>query len=194
MWRTITEEIVSGRRYRLLGTQAPLSFRELIRLLDRDDAFCDWYSRLLVDCGYNAFYWEHPPLTRDNVDREAEFVLIDATALAMVTADSAPFRPQFEDSPGQDVIVFPNLGGDAVLIVPCPVAPCSAYPHLAAFLQHAPAAQVRSLWRQTAQALYQNVTSTPRWLSTAGLGVAWLHIRIDTRPKYYSHTPYTHYR
>ena len=30
----------------------------------------------------------------------------------------------------------------------------------------------------------------PLWLSTNGLGVAWLHARIDARPKYYSHRPY----
>ncbi len=28
------------------------------------------------------------------------------------------------------------------------------------------------------------------WLSTAGLGVDWLHVRIDSRPKYYRHGPY----
>jgi len=27
-------------------------------------------------------------------------------------------------------------------------------------------------------------------LSTAGMGVYWLHVRLDTRPKYYQHTPY----
>jgi hypothetical protein len=29
------------------------------------------------------------------------------------------------------------------------------------------------------------------WLSTSGLGVAWLHIRLDSTPKYYQHQPYT---
>ncbi|MGB1216866.1 MAG: DUF6940 family protein [Saprospiraceae bacterium] len=28
------------------------------------------------------------------------------------------------------------------------------------------------------------------WLSTAGLGVYWLHIRMDNRPKYYKHKAY----
>ena len=30
----------------------------------------------------------------------------------------------------------------------------------------------------------------PVWLSTAGLGVGWLHVRLDDRPKYYRHAPY----
>ncbi len=31
---------------------------------------------------------------------------------------------------------------------------------------------------------------TPLWLSTAGGGVAWLHVRLDSRPKYYGYSPY----
>ena len=30
----------------------------------------------------------------------------------------------------------------------------------------------------------------PRGIMTAGAGVAWLHVRLDDQPKYYSHTPY----
>lgn len=193
MWRAKTEDVASGRKYRLLENRLPLSFRELIRLLDCDGAFSDWYSRLLIDCSYDAFYWECPPVTRDNLDQEAEFVLVNAPTLATVTADPAPFKSYFADQPGDDIVVFPNLGGDAVLIVPCPVVSYDAYPHLAAFIRRAPATQIRSLWQRTARAVVQNVTSTPRWLSTAGLGVPWLHVRIDTRPKYYSHVPYTRY-
>ena len=28
------------------------------------------------------------------------------------------------------------------------------------------------------------------WLSTSGLGVAWLHLRLDHEPKYYQYAPY----
>jgi hypothetical protein len=30
----------------------------------------------------------------------------------------------------------------------------------------------------------------PVWLSTAGAGVSWLHVRLDDRPKYYGYRPY----
>ena len=36
----------------------------------------------------------------------------------------------------------------------------------------------------------QTVNDKPTWLSTAGMGVAWLHVRLDQRPKYYAHRPY----
>lgn len=34
----------------------------------------------------------------------------------------------------------------------------------------------------------------PIWLSTSGLGVYWLHVRLDTRPKYYNHDEYKYYK
>ena len=192
MWQTTTEAVPSGTRYRLLADNAPLSHRDVIDLMQSDDEFANWYSALLADSSLDAFYWEQPPLTRQDFDRNAEFVLIDAPLLAATRPEPLPFQEHF-DAAGDDVLVFPNLGGDALLVVPRPIGAVDAYAHLAAFLRQGQPAQIRELWRRTAETVYQNVTSTPRWLSTAGLGVAWLHLRLDTRPKYYSHAPYTRY-
>jgi hypothetical protein len=194
MWHAETECVTSGSKYRLLDGETPLSFRELIRLLEYDDDFASWYTRLLADAGFEAFYWEHPPLTLENLDRGAEFVLLNAPALATIQAEPAPFQSIFNDHPDEDVIVFPNLGGDAMLIAPGPIAANDAYRHLAAFLRQAPASQIRSLWRHTAKTVHQHVASSPKWLSTAGLGIAWLHIRLDTWPKYYGHASYAHHK
>jgi Family of unknown function (DUF6940) len=30
----------------------------------------------------------------------------------------------------------------------------------------------------------------PVWLSPAGAGVSWLHLRLDDQPKYYGYAPY----
>jgi hypothetical protein len=85
---------------------------------------------------------------------------------------------------------FQNLGGDATLIVPGPLAGATAYCHLAAFVRQAPTAQQHALWQLTAQVVKQQVGRTPLWLSTAGAGVPWLHIRVDASPKYYSFAAY----
>lgn len=193
MWHAVTQQLASASKYRLFDDETPLPFRELIRLLEHDDEFAAWYTRLLADADFEAFYWEHPPLTLESVERDTEFVLLNAPALATLQAEPAPFQSLFDKECDEDVIVFPNLGGDAMLIVPCPVAATEGYPHLAAFLRSAPTDQVRSLWRNTAKTVYKNITPAPRWLSTAGLGVAWMHVRLDTRPKYYRHVPYTRY-
>ena len=191
MWQTATEAVPSGIRYRLSADNAPLSYRDFVDLMQSDDEFATWYSALLADSSLDAFYWELPPLTRQNFGQSAEFVLIDAPLLAAKPPEPAPFQEHFDVASDDDVLVFPNLGGDALLVVPRPVGAHDAYAHLGAFLRQGPPPQIRALWRLTAEIVYQNVTSTPRWLSTAGLGVAWLHLRLDTRPKYYSHVPYT---
>ena len=88
------------------------------------------------------------------------------------------------------MVTFPNLGNDAVLVVPTPVGPSAAYVHLAAFVRHAPPAQVHELWRAVGAAVASRLSVKPMWVSTAGMGVAWLHVRLDDRPKYYGFTEY----
>ena len=78
-----------------------------------------------------------------------------------------------------------------MLIVPAPMTRSHAcYAHLARFLRGAPAAQVRAFWSVVGQAALRRMGTIPFWLSTAGLGVAWLHIRLDSRPKYYRYAAY----
>jgi len=41
-----------------------------------------------------------------------------------------------------------------------------------------------------AEAMTRRIGVKPVWLSTAGAGVSWLHVRLDDRPKYYGFGPY----
>ena len=190
MYAWKTENLPSGRKYRLYDGDEPLPFGSFFELLASDEAFADWFCCTLAEFEGAAFYWELPPLTSATLDADAEFVLIDAPMLARFPPERAPFASHFDRAAGEDVIVFPNLGGDAVLVVPCPQGPEENYPHLAAFLRGASEQQIRSLWRSTAREMLRMIGERPVWLSTAGGGVAWLHIRLDSRPKYYSYAPY----
>ena len=190
MWEAATSNIAAGHKYRISGDDSNLSFRRFFELLGSSEDFADWYSGTLVAFEATAFYWEFPPLTNSIIDDDSEFVLIDAPLLARLPPEPAPFASQFEKRSGDDVVVFPNLGGDAVLIAPCPRGPTDAYPHLAAFLRQGEKDQIRKLWQVAAETLLDRLNDTPVWLSTAGIGVAWLHLRLDSRPKYYRHRPY----
>ena len=88
------------------------------------------------------------------------------------------------------IATFSNLGGDAVMVVPCQLTEPSAYGHLAAFVRHAPEPQRHALWQAVGEAMVRRVGAEPVWLSTAGAGVSWLHVRLDDRPKYYGYAPY----
>ena len=189
MYATDTQAIPCGRQHRVFE-DAPMPFRRFFELLAADEAFTDWFCGTLAEFGGTAFYWELPPLTASSLDADAEFVLVEAPMLAGIPPERAPFAGHFHRRPGEEVVVFPNLGSDVVLVVPCPRGPDANYPHLAAFLRGAGREQVRALWRRTAREVLLRTGERPVWLSTAGGGVAWVHIRLDSRPKYYSHRPY----
>jgi len=78
----------------------------------------------------------------------------------------------------------------------------SCYGHLANFVRGAPDVQIAKLWNLVAETLEEQLMGgagaavagaaidRPLWWSTAGTGVAWLHFRLDSRPKYYQYRPY----
>jgi hypothetical protein len=119
--------------------------------------------------------------TTSGFEQAAEFVMIDAPILDSMRPNTEAFRSYFA---GEDVATFRNLGGDAILIAPSPDDASFAYPHLGAFQK------IRKLWHSVGQAVCGALSDQPTWLSTSGLGIAWLHIRLDSYPKYYQHQPY----
>ena len=190
MWEVRTQAVPSGIRIKMFDQDTQLSFGNLFDLLENNADFACWYSETLAGCEFEAFFWELPPLTTGTFANDAEFVLIDSASLSRLRPDPVPFASQFARQRGADVITFPNLGGDALLIVPVQIGSVDSYPHLSTFLRTAPRSQVSSLWQVAARTVRENLSPAPRWLSTAGLGVSWLHLRLDTRPKYYSYSPY----
>lgn len=167
-----------------------ISYADAIRYWQEDQIFRSYFLSLLADAPFGAYRWEVPPVDRRSASRDFEFVLVDTPGLERVPDEHA-FADRFVG--GSDTVIsFPNLGNDAVLVVPQELGSTSAYGHLAAFVRHAPDVQQHELWRTVGRAVAHRLNDTPLWLSTAGMGVAWLHVRLDTRPKYYSHRPYTH--
>lgn len=190
MWDLRIEPVEGGQRYALSRDGVDPSFREVFESLETNSEFRAWYSDVLASSDFEAFYWEHPALCSENYDTAAEFVLVDAPGLARIRPRPEPFARQFERGDEQRVISFPNLGGDAVLIVPRQVGSPSAYAHLAAFVRLAPADQIQEFWQGVGRVVRERVGTDPVWISTAGMGVSWLHARIDAAPKYYRFGPY----
>ena len=191
MWESHIETLENGqtRRVSILSNAQALFYSEVVALWQSDAAFRTYFDALLHDAPFEAYFWETPALTEAN--RPFEFVLVNSTSLAHTQADPKAFENQFAaQETKEDVIAFSNLGGDAILVVPRPIAPVSAYAHLAAFVRHAPDAQKHALWQTVGAAMARRIGVQPVWLSTAGLGVSWLHIRLDSRPKYYRYGPY----
>lgn len=165
------------------------SYAQVLRGWAESPEFRAVFIDALRQAPFDAFFWETPPVWRSTTGRPFEFVLEDSPALARRAADPAAFAREFAATHARTA-VFQNLGGDAVLVAPCPGTADNVCAHLAAFARGAPAAQAHDFWRTVGATLEAYLGDRPIWLSTSGLGVAWLHVRLDARPKYYTHAPY----
>lgn len=191
MFEAVTETLDAGTaKVRVRWNGASASTRSVLELCRDDEPFRTRLIGELARSPFAAYFWETPPVTTSTLERPFEFVLTDARALAAAAPEPGAFAEHFPRDGGDGVVVFDNLGGDAALVVPCPLAPPGAYVHVAAFVRSAPAPQVHALFRRLADEALRRVSDRPLWVSTAGMGIFWLHVRLDSRPKYYRHAPY----
>ena len=191
MWTFQSRSVANGRgiHVTLARDAEPVSYSDVLNLWQQDSTFRTAFIQQLAHSEFAAFRWETPPVTIGTVHRPFEYVLMNSPDLA-VAPDINTFAAHFQATHSSAVVEFPNLGHDAMLIVPCPGEPLSAYSHLGAFVREAPEAQKQSLWQRVGAAMQRRLSTRPVWLSTAGGGVAWLHVRLDDRPKYYGYQPY----
>lgn len=193
MWELHSDDLNRGRlrRVGILRDGREASYAEVLEGWRFDAVFRDLFIGLLAEAPHDAYLWETPPVTEATVGRGFEFVLVDSPTLAEMRPDPRSFAAHFDAAGGEaQVVAFPNLGGDALLVAPTPRAASGTYTHLAAFARAAPAEQQHAFWQAVGAQTAARLSDRPLWLSTNGLGVAWLHARLDSRPKYYSYRPY----
>ena len=195
MWDFHIEDLNRGRlrRVRLSRAGRQVGYGEVLTHWQSDEAFRVLFIGLLAAAPWEAYLWETPPITRATVARPFEFVLTDSPELARMRPDPDAFAAHFTAAPPDAAAVsFANLGGDAHLLAPVPPAASDprTYAHLAAFSRGAPAERQHAFWRLVGARAEDRLSDRPLWLSTCGLGIAWLHARLDTWPKYYTHRPY----
>ncbi|MDH3210469.1 MAG: hypothetical protein OEL91_08855 [Burkholderiaceae bacterium] len=191
MWAPLTTLLADGRVLRVMidRESSRVTYAQVLQLWRDDASFRAAFIALLADAPFSAFRWETPPITTSTADRPFEFVLLDSPGLARTT-DLHAFAQHLGGTGTEGVVEFSNLGKDAIMVAPCPIAAPDAYGHLAAFVRKAPEAQKHALWKLVSSAMRRRLGAKPVWLSTAGGGVPWLHVRLDDRPKYYGYEPY----
>mmetsp|Transcript_18181 Transcript_18181/g.29808 ORF Transcript_18181/g.29808 Transcript_18181/m.29808 type:complete len:415 (+) Transcript_18181:113-1357(+) len=175
-------------------------------------------SKVIASSPFDSVLFETPGCNWNHSSMKPfEFVLVNQPNLKAF-AESNPDRHAFEEyftsqscssSSGQNdggsgpvaVCAFPNLGRDATLISPLPQSGINeaTYSHLASFIRNAPQEQISQFWKVSAKTYIEELKHKHErinehvgtWFSTNGMGVAWLHLRIDSVPKYYSYLPFT---
>lgn len=190
MWNARSEKLakLGVMRFIVERDAQPVPYSLAIATLRDDASFRSFLTRTLAEVPYSAFRWETPGIAQSSVEKAFEFVVLDEPSLTR-RVDEQAFAEHFTQ-PAAGAISFANLGRNAVLVVPTPQTDAEAYVHLASFVRQAPEAQCDTLWRLVGEEMTKRLSMWPVWLSTAGAGVAWLHVRLDDRPKYYGYQPY----
>ena len=178
-----------GQQVSLHSDHDALSFGDVFELWANNEEFRTFFIDALANLPYVAIRWELPQVRSDTVGQPFECVVINSPDLR-AEADILTFRSLFDQLPAGDVGAFSNLGGDALMILPSPVSKESAYSHLLTFLRTAPVRQKHKFWQVVGESTINRLSEKHVWLNTAGGGVAWLHARLDDRPKYYVYSSY----
>lgn len=181
------------------STSESITYEEFLIQLEINEEFRQLLTFHLLQNNYSSFFWECVPVSLNTLKSTLfQFMIIPSSFHD--SPDLQSFSNQFQSaSPDDLVISFKNLRGDADLVVPCPQYSSQNdlkhYTHLGSFLRDGHPNQIDELWKKTAQVMRHRLlksTDDLVWLSTHGKGVYWLHIRLDSEPKYYQCQEFKH--
>lgn len=188
MWQFIQSKIGNRLHIALHHNATPASYQQALLWLKGDQRFRGLLIDTLRSLPFKAYKWETPAFSNQLIERPFECVISEAPWLER-PADASAFADHLRYAK-EEMVSFPNLGGDAHLLVPTDRSGTTNYCHLGSFTQSAPHAQQQALWHAVGRLGLTLVSDRPIWLSTAGDGVPWLHLRFDQTPKYYVHTDF----
>jgi len=173
-------------KYRAFHGTRPLTQFEAFTLLASDSHFREALRRVFIEEG-PAYFWECKPTTIRSAPLTAfEFVLVPAPALMEIQSDPHAFNDKFQ--PGKMTVSFPSLARNTLLVAP--TSPSGDYAHLGRFVRNAPVEEFHDLFQHVGKLVLERLSDEPLWVSTSGLRVYWLHVRLDPKPKYYSYADY----
>jgi len=189
MWdirlKKLTESV---NQYEIVNDNQVMSYADWIDTIVENAEFATFFNTILSESSFQAFFWEVKPTDKSQLSSPFQFVLVNSSSLIKIDADKSSFQNHLNQN--ETVVAFENLGKDAVLIVPTPLVKESTYAHLATFTRSAPQNQIVDFWKRVGLEYKNKIGEQTKWLSTAGLGVYWLHVRVDSRPKYYRFNDY----
>ncbi|MGK7888496.1 MAG: hypothetical protein AB4042_04120 [Leptolyngbyaceae cyanobacterium] len=132
------------------------------------------------------FMWKPVPIHPEFIDHPFFAVAVPSS---FPPTNAMAFQRYLQRLTSDEAIaVFPNLSGDAQLVVP----PATGdYGHIRAFCRHAPEILTDRLWLQVGMMVNQAIQQKDIvWCNTHGHGVPWMHVRFDRSHKYTAFPPY----
>ena len=102
MWQIIKKVESKLTKYKITKNNGVITFQEVINLWTNSTVFRQFFSELLKDSPYEAYFWEVKPVTLTSLTNEFEFVLVNSKVLAQITANKSAFSDFFNT---QDLVV-----------------------------------------------------------------------------------------
>lgn len=183
--------VFESDRFRFVDANRQLLTQfEVFSQLSTDETLARVLISTLADSGHQSYFWECSPIESlaTAYFTPFEFALLPAPMLDEVQPDPKPFEGKFTSS--DRIAVFNNLRGDATLVSPNPkhLTLPTFGTHLATYIRNVPRSKSIEFFKRLGNAVMSKLMCSPDkaiWVSTSGLGVFWLHVRLDDEPKYY---------
>jgi len=185
----IQEQKENSTRFRVKRDTQYLSFKEVFELWRNSSEFVRFYVATLIKLNYQAFYWEHPAINKGFLKKKYECVVQQSQRLTLLAVNETAFERYLYVK--EEVADFMNLGKNARLVIPTKKTKADIYNHMGKFIRMATEQQLLALFKRVGKVIKEAMEKQQLiWLSTAGEGVIWLHVRLDTSPKYYKTAAY----
>jgi len=151
---------------------------------------------------FEDYFWECNPVSLHTLDSTVyEFVLIHATLMHEKETNPDAFNDKFVNHMGTlDCLQFmtpspPPKGTNLLAPSRAPGTDLPVYRSMGSFFRGAPEQQLHNMLHLLGSHMPERMRARgdptlPLWLSTAGYDIAWLHIRLDDKPKYYRFKEY----
>ena len=81
-------EVLSDKvhKFVVFSDNERIPYSTVLKLWQNDEDFRTFFISLLEKSPFSAFFWETPAITKDNIDRPFEFVLIDSPFFSAFTS------------------------------------------------------------------------------------------------------------
>lgn len=179
----------TGVRFKIEENNKLLTFQEVFDNWAGNEAFSLFYIKALVGLGFEEFFWEHPAVNTAYLSKPYECIILKSKRFATRQVNEKAFADYIYTD--NKAVVFSNLGKNAKLVVPTKLSDPDIYRNIGFFIKYAELSQVQEQFKKVGETVLDEIEAGKLiWLNTAGAAVIWLHIRLDTKPKYYKTKPY----
>ena len=131
-----------------------------------------------------SFFWETSPIN-NKMNNEFDEKFIESDILNKMKQNYLSFEDKIKKTNNKNVLSFYNLSKTSKLVIPYPKKG-KKFTTLKQFMDNASLKQQKLFWKKVVSSIKSMLKKYDKvWISTHGTGVPYLHVRIDTYPKYY---------